>query len=528
MQNTIRTKPAETAREKPRHYSSASGFWELQRCKRMHIIRLFAACLSCCILLTACNGKTQGEDGNSTTAESKPAQTAAQQNLCLPYSKADGLDPYKCESMVNRQLCTLLYDSLFRLDAAYTPQPLLAQSAQWQNKTQLLVTLRSAVFSDGATLESGDVIRAFESAKKSPAYSQRLANVQSAKEENGGVLFTLAQPDPYAQACLDFAIAKTREGSLPLGGGRYCAKEEKGEMTLSQNPRYTSFEPQMKTITLADVSDSAALPNAVVIGNIHFALQELSAGEYQRINATTGECSFNNLVFLGFNNKKNVTQTPSFRKAVNLLLERDTLVLKAFQNHARAAYTPFNPDWYAFDGKSAVFRSDETKANTLLEEVGFTQEKKQQTEFVLLCNADNGFKKQAAELIAQQLAEAGLRVKVNALAFKEYEAAVHSGSYDLYLGEVRLCANMDLLPFFEKNGSVRYGIAADGGTAAAYQGLREGTLEIEEFLSAYREELPFLAICYRNGVTACTRSLRLGETMYEGDIYAGIAQWVFL
>lgn len=61
-------------------------------------------------------------------------------------------------------------------------------------------------------------------------------------------------------------------------------------------------------------------------------------------------------------------------------------------------------------------------------------------------NKDNAFKYEAAAFIRDNLTALGFKV-----VFKDYEQdyyteAVELGSYDLYIGEVRLTPNMDLSP----------------------------------------------------------------------------------
>ena len=77
-------------------------------------------------------------------------------------------------------------------------------------------------------------------------------------------------------------------------------------------------------------------------------------------------------------------------------------------------------------------------------------------------NSDSAVRVEAAELIARQLTDGGLQVTVNALPESEFRRALRAGSYDLYLGEVRLSPNFDLSTFYATNGALNYGGMADG------------------------------------------------------------------
>ena len=170
-----------------------------------------------------------------------------------------------------------------------------------------------------------DVIYSFELAKESDAYKARLKNFDSASAVGTNVLlFTLASPDPYAVACLDFPIVKTGTSAqdrkkaveelpdeeapkttdqmLPVGSGRYVLQYEENEndpVLVAFNDRFRGFYPPMSLIRLVNVTDSTALFYSLEIGNISFAFDDLSGGKYTRVNATISEYPMNNLVYLG-------------------------------------------------------------------------------------------------------------------------------------------------------------------------------------------------------------------------------------
>ena len=486
-------------------------------------------CIALTLTLAACGGSSAGETtaapAETTAGSAKPA---APQTLLLPYSRADSLNPFQSKSLVNRQLATLLYDGLFRLDESWKPVPQLAVSFKFEDAKTLAVTLGSAPYSDGSSVTAQQVRESFLLAKKSGYYAQRLANFDAVTVRGNTLVFALHTPDPYAAACLDFAVVKNPDAKIPVGSGRYVYHAAKNGAELRANTRLTDFSPAVTTITLADASDSKTLLNSIAIGSVSVAFHELGDGKFQRISATALETALNNLVFLGFNSRKPTASTAAFRQAVQLLLDRSALVTTPFQGHARAASTPFNPDWYALNGTSGAAAPDNAAAQTLLNEAGLTAEKLGQVTLVLLVYKGNEFKLAAANAIAAQLKSAGIPITVSALSKKDYNAALKSGSYDMYLGEIKLSANMNLDPFFTEGGATATGLPANGASAAAYQKLRAGEITLADFLTAYEAELPFLALCYRNGITAHARVLSLPQKRHEADIYGDIAQWQFV
>lgn len=489
--------------------------------------RIFALLL--CLLLTAlfaaCTPvvtdpeNPSGEDGTTPSGGSKT------QTLYLPYSKADPMHPFKSESQYNQQLATLLYDSLYRTDTAYKPVALLAQSGSLQGLT-LTVQLKSGrVFSDGSAVTAAAVVESFNLAKTAPAYRERLANFKQAQASGNAVVFTLAAADPYCTANLDFAIIKAQSEDLPIGGGRYIYKETEAGPILEQNTRYAEFAPSITKATLVDVPGTDTLFASLAIGNISFAFHDLKGGAYQRINANVYETGMSNLVYLAFNKNKATVKSEKMRQAILLSLDREAIVQTAFQGHAQAAATLFHPQWYTLgEGDNAFSLTPElTRAEALLKDAGY----KKGTQLTLLVNADNGFKKEAADLVRTQLAKAGISVTVTALKQTEYESAVKKGSYDLYIGEIKLTPSMNLSSLLLPGGSVNYGIDTTGPAAEKYTAFLRGEINLLQFWDAFSQNPSVVPLCYRNAIAAYTRTLHVPGSCRESDVYHDIESWKF-
>lgn len=80
----------------------------------------------------------------------------------------------------------------------------------------------------------------------------------------------------------------------------------------------------------------------------------------------------NNLVYLAFNKSSSALSSEKVRQAVALAIDRAKLADESFQGHAKAAYTPFNPDWNVISGKDYTVKTDLEAAGKLLDEAGYT------------------------------------------------------------------------------------------------------------------------------------------------------------
>ena len=493
---------------------------------------LLAIILSVSFVFNGCSDEP--DDTESTTGVSQSAPDA--HTLKLPYSKNDKLNPFTAESMLNQSICELVYDGLFSLDENYNVSPLIASKYTLSGRT-LTVTLGTAKFSDGSAVTASDVVASFNSAKTSPAYKTSLAGFSKAQVSGNAVVFTLTADDPYAVNCLTFGI--TKGGSSQdnaAGSGRYTFVSDDSETLLKANGTRAGFSaPKISEIHLYNLQDVTSLKYTLAIGNISFAFDDLRTGEYTRFSASTKDILMNNMVFMVFNKGNSALSSEKVRQAIALLIDRDQIADKAFQGHAKAAFTPFNPDWSAIAGKDYTLKTDADAAGKLLDEAGYKtsggsvrSNGSKQLTFKLLVNKENSFKTQAAQNIKEMLEKAKISVTVEALGEAEYKKAVSSGKYDMYIGEIKLTDNMNISPMLTKGGAVSYGINTSGTASTAYSAMLAGTVDVFSFIETFNSDLPFLPLCYRCGIAAYTRSISYKSSAHINDIYADISSWEFI
>lgn len=444
--------------------------------------------------------------------------------LKLAYSKADMLDPFTATMNANIQIMGLVYDGLFKLNKAYEPVPVIAKNGM-VSSTSVNVNLGDAVFSDGSPVTARDVVYSFEKAKLSPTYLEKLRNFSGANVAAANmVVFTLNTPDPYAVSCLTFPVVKEGStGNLPVGSGRYIP-EISGETTyLVVNKNKPNFNPAVKTIMLVPVRDSSSLESSLEIGNTGFHYNDLSSGVYSRINAKTVDMGINNLVYLAFNSASEIFSDPLLRQAVGFAINRKEITATAFQGHARETYSPFNPDWYALASKDLILSTDIQKSLTLIEESGIDTTEK---EISLLVNKENQFKLETARFIRDYLVNLGFNVNLKEYELQYYTEALELGSYDMYIGEVRLSPNMDLSVLLS-GGALSFGINPESPVCTRYTQFLSGGCELMDFVNTFNEDLPFIPLCYRNAAVSYSNEMQVEANCCDGDVFYDIDTWSF-
>lgn len=519
------------------------------------------------VSLAGCGSESTEETTSGTELSTQTdVATIRYNDLRLPYAKADSLDPYEAKSAMNRQLSTLLYDSLFTVGENFEAKPLLAKEYLTDGLSVTVSVNTGVRFTDGSFMTLSDILYSFDVAKKSQVYKARLSNFNAASAVGENVLvFTLEEPDPFAVACLDFPIiktgtsfedrkrmdeqngndedtdkkpaVKTTDKTVPVGSGRYKLQYEENEadpVLVAFNERFKGFFPTMSTIRLVNVTDSTALFYSLEIGNISFAFDDLSSGKYTRVNASISEYPMNNLVYLGMNQDDSALAIPAVRQAIEAAIDREDILNVAFQGHATVTHTPFNPLWT----ESAAYEGEWTKgdktAQQILEEAGFDKVNsygvrnngRVALNLNLIVSEENNFKIVAAQQIAKKLKPLKIKVKITTMPAAKFLTEVELGHFDLYIGEVAMSANMSLDSFFGASGAMAHGIWAR--TAAdAYDSFLAGEINFTAFMEAFNLDMPFVPLCFRKGIVASVKELQNTQNARYGDLYEDIEDWHF-
>ena len=358
------------------------------------------------------------------------------------------------------------------LDETFSPILELAGSYEFTDATTLNVTYRSgAVFSDGSALQSGDILASFEAAKDSPIYSGTLSGIRSASAGAGStIVFELAYANPNAASLLTFPILKASEidSDLPLGSGRYAFDEDdSGNITLVQNTKKENFEPFIQSIRLVNIASSESIANGISIDNIDYAFFSLDDEDAKSIKSQTKQVNINNLVYLGFNTaSSSIMSNAALRQAVSLAISRDTIAKSAYHGYALAATSIFNPACTLAE-VSAIFAED-SNASAAQQAITQSGADLNKNTVRLIVNRENASRTAAATVIETALEAVGFTVDVRQLSYSDYTQALEKGQYELYLGETKLSDDMCLYPFFQKDGTLHYGINENGASAKAY------------------------------------------------------------
>ncbi len=502
------------------------------------LICVFLCIITVFCLFSACKDDNPAQQTEETTTGQQPTDiSAAKKEISLGYFSGKGFNPYKTNSPLNRSLLTLVYDSLFLIEDGYAVSALIADSFTRED-TKFTVTIKDELyFSDGSLIDSSDVVYSFNLAKNNSFYSKRLDNIKSATASSSSVIFTLGEEDIFAESCLTFPIIKAGDGEekIPVGSGRYILRKKGDNYYLKANET-TSRKEEMTTATINLVPVSAEEGELYLLqtGDLTYFFDDLSDGEYTKIGANMVKMPLNNLVFLSFN-RNGAFGNENLIKTVNFAVDRTGVCDKVYEGMYRTPKSVFNPDWHLASSVAVNENPfDLKKAESILEENGYIYAyshnayRSKDFEFLkikLLVCSDTKAKVSLANEIKDSLESIGIAVELMEKEYGDYIDTLNKGDYDLYVGEIKLGANMSLSPFFTEGGNVCYGIDTKSVAAKAYSDFSKGAIDISTFVQVFDSNLPFIPLCYRDGMAYYSRELSYEGNVNEYEPFKNIYTW---
>lgn len=423
-----------------------------------------------CLMLTGCAGESvyvpTGDglwDGTGTAAPTQPEEP---KNIILVYNNEASMNPYESSDVTNRTLFSLIYQGLFAVNRDYNTEPILCREYRVSDDLRTYTFyLENALFSDGTALTAQDVVASLEKAKKASYYSGRFGHVKSISAgEDGSVVITMKDACENLPLLLDIPIVKADQvdAAAPIGTGPYVFETTQ---LRRQAAWWCAAQPSVSVSSIALVTGEtpSQIRDRFEFENLSLVTTDPGSDSYVdfRGDYELWDCESGLFVYLGFNMKSKVFSNGALRAAVTYGIDRDSLVTDQFRGFAQSAVLPASPSSpYYSQSLARRYGYDPEKLKQAV-----TEAQLENSAVTLLVNKDDSRRVRAARSIAKMLGEAGLKVTVSAQSSSAFQSDLKKGNYDLYLGQTKLSANMDLTAFFAEKGSLSYGGIAN---VAAY------------------------------------------------------------
>lgn len=485
--------------------------------------------LACILLLSVLAGCVEATPAQtrSTNAETSasvltPPEPAVSTIFGVPFFADRQINPITETAQENRDVNTLLFDPLFRVNASFQAEPAICTSAEMENNTLVLNIRQDVVFHDGSSLSAKDVLYSLKMAKdhEESIYRDRFAGVESMETDgNARVRLTLSAAHPSLTALLDIPILKSGTGveNDAVGSGRYCVMESDGQSYLVPNPTHYSGQSgaaQMTYLLMVDVSDAEALVYGALSGNLGI-LRPSAAGSDISLhsNADRYRIRTTELVYVGFRVTSGLFADADVRRAAAAWIAASEPGAGDFSDAGRFYPAALDYAMPENETESAVFSAEGSVR--------------------LLVSADAAADVQsAAETVRLRLEAAGLTVEWVEKSADSYETALKNGAFDLYIGTWDVGADFDFRGLLATGGSQNR--TGSGNTTldellTAYvrAGTADGEILARQITAAANEVAAVVPLGYRYEEMLVNRRFGIRNVQpVADDLFYNIYDWI--
>ncbi|UHA75737.1 ABC transporter substrate-binding protein [Paenibacillus sp. 481] len=282
-------------------------------------------------------------------------------------------------------------ETLVRLNEKLEVTPWLAQTWTAKNDRTWIFTIRDGVtFQDGTKLDATAVKASFE---RGIAASKSLANtLKIATMEAKGQQLTIVNSEPHPSlpselvspyAAIINVEAERKMGTAafnhaPVGTGPFKVKQfaPNIEILLERYDEYWDGQAKLNEVVFKFNEDGNVRSLALQAKEADIAYYipaEMVESVQQDDQLSVHSVESLRVHFLLYNNQNPLLQHVKARKAIDLLLDRESIAQEIMLGHAKPANGPFNTK-LPFASIDAVRQLNIAEAKRLLQEVGYKEE----------------------------------------------------------------------------------------------------------------------------------------------------------
>lgn len=383
-------------------------------------------------------------------AVSAPVQAAT---LRMAWAQdATGLDPHKQTAFSSLRLLELIYEPLVRLDANLTIVPGLADSWEFaaDGSTLTFKLNPNAKFHNGEPVTSADVKASFERILDEATGAVTRANFLSISSidtpDAGTVVFHLSQPDApilTAMSDLNAAIVPASEitagtiGTKAIGSGPFKLDqwEPNSKEVLSTNKDWAGGAVALDGITISVLPDETAILAGLRTGQIDFAL--LNDPLVATLVPREANLQLNRQPGLAYNVLQlNPSRSPmtelGVRQAISCAIDRQEVLDTALLGEGQVT-GPLTIPAYATDPKELFcYTPDLEKAKKLMADAGHADGFEAT---VIAATGEPPVAASEAQVIQSQLAEIGIKLKIETMELNVYVDRWLKGDFDMAVAQ---------------------------------------------------------------------------------------------
>lgn len=350
------------------------------------------------------------------------------------------LDPRFASDATSARVNRLLYRTLVDFDEQARPVPALAD---WEQLDPLhwRFHLRQprAPFHDGTVLTAQDVAATYRSILAPGSISPHAGTLRLIRtirvRDDDTLDFELTHPDALFPGYLVIGIVPAHAIASghalhrePIGSGpfRFSAWPDPGRLILRRIADGQRVEFQR-------VGDPTVRTLKLLRGELDLLQNDLPAELIAYLELQPGirllRVPGSNFSYLGFNLQDPVTRDLRVRMAVAHAIDRTAIVHYVLGGAARPAAALLPPEHWAGNAQLAAPAFDPSLARRLLRDAGYDEQHPLQLDYK---TSTDPVRLRIATIIQQQLADVGIRMKLNSYDWGTFFGDIKAGKFQIY------------------------------------------------------------------------------------------------
>lgn len=379
-------------------------------------------------------------------------KTITRNDLVIALDKEPAtMDPRMAVDAVSWKVVQLLYNGLLKKDHSSRLVPDLAENWEMPDEKTYIFHLRKGVkFHDGTTLTARDVCYTFWSMMKPGSKSPRKGAYRQVEKvealDDYTVMFKLKKP--FSPFLINVAIGivpeRTAEkmgddfGRHPVGTGPFELKRwvEGQRLELAAFEDHFDGPPKIKNLTIRIIPDDTTRYLELKKGKIDFLQNLLPPDTVQTLKPdgpfTVLKKEGTNYEYIGFNLRDPILSKRKVRVAIAHSLDIDSMIKYLMKGLATPATGLLYPGHWAYEPDVERYGYNPDLAEKLLNEAGFPRKKDGYRFAIEYKTTQRDLSVRKAEVIQNQLAKVGIKLKIVRLDWSAFFAAVRRGDFQMY------------------------------------------------------------------------------------------------
>ena len=527
---------------------------------------LFLAFLVCILVLfvTSCEKKSQTEPVKADVITTK---------MTIGLYSAESYNPLLTKTDYNAQAYALVYDSLYNLNSDFSPCENIASDLYIENGG-LGATLQikpNIYFHDGSELNAYDVAESIKfiiNSGEDNYYKYNVKNIKEVSVENDYTIrLSFSSLIPNIKNQLTFPVVKKedlKKSDFPLNGtGPYKLKNEtRGkEIVLTQNKNYFgNFKSTIEDIYIEVVPDkitSRSLSGSGIVDAFFASFYDEGLKTVTKTESKKTDYPTDEYTFIELNYDNGLMYLKSFRKALNLALDREKIKSDIYMSHASETVIPIYPSSW-LDTSSYIVNKDIEQAKKILSDIGYedtdedgvldyTKEQIQSDDKVLkgeLLEKDENtrlpsrlsfsvlaysspIKQALCNELKKQLKAVGIELRLNIVSdYEQFLELYNEKAFDMCIVTTNVGYDLDLAPFMTLDGKfaspVEMGYNSELIKLSATGELDLKAQVYKTLCDKFYDNMPHIPILFLNNTFITNDKFDSDSELYINNIYFNI------